>query len=69
MPDVQIRLTERQRLVVSFALNLFSRQAYAQAEFCAQKGPEEHVGKFLDDAKDADEIRMMLAAQGCTDAE
>lgn len=62
--DEALVLTERQRMVVGVALYLFINNAYAQADHCAQQGPVEHVAKFLDDAKDAEELRANLTKRG-----
>lgn len=62
--DEALVLTGRQRAIVSFALLRFINDAYAQANHHAQNGPVEHVSKFQDDARDAEEIRALLTKRG-----
>ena len=55
-----ISLTKRQRLVVSFALHRFITDAYAMADKEAQHGSTKATHKFLQDAKDAEELRALI---------
>ena len=56
-------LTERQALLVQFALHRFASDARAQANWAAQKtseAPFEAVKKFLADAKDAEDLLTLF---------
>lgn len=57
--------TDRHTSVTRFALWRFINDAYAQANYAAQRisrEPVENVAKFQDDARTAEEARAMLAA-------
>lgn len=56
------RLTESQRKLVTFSLRMAAMSARQRADYCGQKGPTEHVGPLLDDAKELESIVAMLSA-------
>lgn len=58
-----VNLTARELSIIRFAVWRFMGQAHEQAVIAAQKTspePVEHVGRWLDDAKDAKKLLAKL---------